>query len=331
MESLLSEYSFEELSTAEATTLKKSFELFKQQLEDAVFGEGILPTTSSRSSEAVDSGGENALNAAAELIEGTRILVFEDNYLNQRLLAKHLDKWDCVTFMTASGAEGMKVLETETIDLVLMDLRMPQMTGFEISDIIRGHENKAIRQLPIIALTADFRIQDMDNSELHGMNDYLLKPYSADALFIKILTNKMGLKKLEEVNEAIVVEESQAFSKDSTVSLDHLYEDCMGELDQVAELLHLFKQNVLEFVGTLKFQLKKEDFYGIGFAVHKIKSGLAMMRTDRLYQLVLQMEKCSKEQRDLTQLNTLFELFITEYPGIEHQLDLEFEKLTKAH
>ena len=266
---------------------------------------------------------------AAKLIKGSRILVFEDNPLNQRLIEERLKSWGCSVFVTDNGKYGIGLLEEQDIDIVLMDLRMPAMDGFEISGLIREHKSKTISQIPIIALTADFTVKDKEKSELNGINDYILKPYSPDELLLKLIANKntmdtkMNLQEQTLTSFSIKTIESHAFS------LDPIFEDCMGKMELLEELVRLYKQNILEFIGEVKHHLKQKDFDALDFSLHKISSALAQMQTTELQSIVVQMDNCCKSDRDLKHLNFLYDCFVTEYPNTQAAIDAELDRLKK--
>ncbi len=121
-----------------------------------------------------------------EDLQGMKILVFEDNPLNQFLIKQHLKSWNCQYFITENPIEGLNILQNETIDIVLMDLRMPIMDGYEVTRRIRENKATHINNVPIIALTADFGIQEQDKCQAEGINAFILKPYTADELYSKI-------------------------------------------------------------------------------------------------------------------------------------------------
>jgi len=269
------------------------------------------------------------LQDAAKLLKGTRILVFEDNPINQRLIERRLQKWGCIVFVTENGAYGLNLLEEQEIDLILTDLRMPGMSGFEITECIRNHKSQAISELPVIALTGDFTIRDNDTSETHGFNDYLLKPYSPDELLMKLLANKKSMEKKLNLSESTPEILSNKNKETEEFSLDSIFNDCMQQVDLVKELVQLYRQNVLEFIGEVKMYLLQEDFEKLGFSLHKMKSGLAMMRTNELLEIVKQMERCCKAEKDLKHLNFLFECFLNEYPMTESKISTELDRLQK--
>ncbi len=129
-----------------------------------------------------------------------------------------------------------------------------------------------------------------------------------------------------------IVSESGASEQSGTresvkIDLGSVLRDCLGETDLLEELVRLFKQNSLEFIGQVKLHLQNLDYEGIRFASHKIKSGLRMMKTHELLAIAEQIEAESKTGRDVKHLNFLFDCFVKEYPGIEKAIDLELGNL----
>ncbi|MDO6595771.1 7TM diverse intracellular signaling domain-containing protein [Oceanihabitans sp. 2_MG-2023] len=119
------------------------------------------------------------------------ILVVEDNKLNQMVMGKLLKSFSDVTYtMVNNGQEALDALKTETFNVVLMDLQMPVMDGYEATEIIRsGIFNEAITKIPIIAVTADAMQETKQRVLDLGMNDYLTKPVNKDVLLAKIASS----------------------------------------------------------------------------------------------------------------------------------------------
>jgi CheY-like chemotaxis protein len=115
---------------------------------------------------------------------GLRILLVEDNYINQRMALKMLEKFGCSAKTAVNGKEAVSLLESQPFDLVLMDVQMPEMDGFEATRMIRLPSSKTLnREVPIIALTAAAIKGDRKKCIDAGMNDYLSKPVNPDELF----------------------------------------------------------------------------------------------------------------------------------------------------
>ncbi len=275
------------------------------------------------------SNNSNHLKEGAKFVKGMGILVFEDNLLNQRLIEQRLKIWGCKAFVTDNCQYGLNIMNRHHIDVVLMDLRMPGMSGFEIAQRIRHVQNEKIRMVPIIALTADFSIRDKEESELNGINDYILKPYSPDELLLKLVKNKKQGDLDQEDAGIKLINVEEVATESEEFSLDAVLADCMGEIELVEELVLLFKQNVSEFMTVASEHLQKGDFKALEFALHKIKSGLAMMQIDNLHNIVVRMHKNSKEGQDLSFLNNLYQEFLEAYPQVELMIDGALLKLRK--
>ena len=109
-----------------------------------------------------------------------RVLLVEDNPVNQLVAKGMLGKLGCEVLLANHGAEALSLLETQHVDLVLMDCNMPVMDGYETTRRIRQKE--AIAKLPIIALTANALADERDRCRAAGMDDYLAKPFRKDEL-----------------------------------------------------------------------------------------------------------------------------------------------------
>ncbi|MBI5850650.1 MAG: response regulator [Planctomycetes bacterium] len=119
-----------------------------------------------------------------------RVLLVEDNAVNQKLARLLLERMDCTVDVAANGLEAIRMSGTFRYDLVLMDCSMPEMDGFEATARIRAREavvSPGGRRLPIIALTANAMQGDHDRCKEAGMDDYLSKPVTAAALRAAVL------------------------------------------------------------------------------------------------------------------------------------------------
>lgn len=119
-----------------------------------------------------------------------KVLIVEDHAMNQLVVKKTLEKqWNNIQITIANnGEEAIKYLSTqETYDIILMDLQMPVMDGYETTAYIRNNMPPAIADIPILAMTAHTHIAEGNKFQEFGMNDYLLKPFDPQQLFEKIV------------------------------------------------------------------------------------------------------------------------------------------------
>lgn len=130
---------------------------------------------------------EKRLNEIEEVksLNNARILLVEDNALNVKIAQKFLARWDTVVSVAENGEVAVELVKNEPFDLILMDLQMPVMDGYEASRAIREF-NKLI---PIIALTAEATADIRDLALGFGMNDYISKPFKPENLFSTIATH----------------------------------------------------------------------------------------------------------------------------------------------
>jgi CheY-like chemotaxis protein len=115
------------------------------------------------------------------------ILVVDDNHINRLLLNKVIAKWGATADFAENGVQAIEKLEAnQNFDVVLMDVYMPEMGGIEATQIIRAKPDPYFQQLPIIALTASMLINERDEIDAAGMNDYILKPFDPKSLQEKL-------------------------------------------------------------------------------------------------------------------------------------------------
>ncbi|WP_432711916.1 ATP-binding protein [Pedobacter sp.] len=117
-----------------------------------------------------------------EVFKAKRILVVDDNDINVLIAKRMLNKWGLLTEVANNGREAIDKVRNGAFDLVFMDVRMPDMDGFEATRIIRSLEGDYFKTLPIIALTASTMADEHESFENSGMSGHLLKPLSPPLL-----------------------------------------------------------------------------------------------------------------------------------------------------
>jgi len=129
----------------------------------------------------------NKEQLSEQIISNQKILVVEDNLINQKVIAQILKTWNCYFEVANNGREGLKLLSKTNFDIVLMDLQMPVLNGFETTKLIReGVAGVKMKNIPIIALTADAFPETKIRVIETGMNDFVSKPFKKQELNNKI-------------------------------------------------------------------------------------------------------------------------------------------------
>ncbi|KAB1064510.1 PAS domain-containing hybrid sensor histidine kinase/response regulator [Salibacter halophilus] len=120
-------------------------------------------------------------------LKGYHILLVEDNPINQKIAAQFLNKWGAKVTVSENGKDALDVITSKDFDLILMDLQMPEMDGYEATKAIRSIDEEYFKNIPVVALTADAFNEVRDNVLEVGMNDYVTKPINPEE-FLKVMT-----------------------------------------------------------------------------------------------------------------------------------------------
>ncbi len=139
---------------------------------------------------------EPGLWRPVSLFKNQRVLVVEDNPVNQQVVQSQLEQMGLGVELASDGAEGVERVRQGGVDLVLMDIQMPVMDGYEATKAIRSFN----QDIPVVALTAAALIEDRDKALNAGMNDHLGKPFSGQQLF-KMLEQWLELAPMVQQSE----------------------------------------------------------------------------------------------------------------------------------
>lgn len=131
------------------------------------------------------------LSSELEIKSPSRVLLVEDNAINQLVASEMLAHFGCSTEVANNGSEAVEFIKTNSYDLVLMDCQMPVMDGYEATVEIRNWEREMGRkEIPIVALTANALSGEKEKCLQAGMNKFMTKPFTMDS-FAKILGVKL--------------------------------------------------------------------------------------------------------------------------------------------
>ena len=220
----------------------------------------------------------NELTMSSKLVRedlrGKRVLLVEDNAYNRMLAKSFLRLAHIVVTEAENGAVAVELARTQEFDLILMDLLMPVMNGYEATAIIR---NDLTLHVPIIALTANALRGDNQKCLDAGMNDYLSKPYKENEL-------------LKMVHEWVVVSRRHKPGADRLYRTDTLKEASNNDPVFVAYMLRTFLQSGESWLVSLHQGFSDGSLEALKEAAHKIRPSLAHLHIYQVLQLVTQLE-----------------------------------------
>lgn len=165
---------------------KRLLELYGSKIYlDSVLGEGSQFYFTLRLEEGVKKDiveDQAAVDSMIERIKGLRILAVDDNQMNRLILEKFLKKWGIEYDSVEDGHRAISLVEKRTYDLILLDLQMPNISGFEVAEKIRSFDEKRHQEIPIIALSADIFANIYNKVIDSGIDDFVSKPFKPDEL-----------------------------------------------------------------------------------------------------------------------------------------------------
>ncbi len=205
-------------------------------------------------------------------IKNIRVLVVEDIALNQLLMKTLLDDFGFERDIVGNGKIAIEKLETKSYDIILMDLQMPEMNGFEATEYIRNQMNSNI---PIIALTADVTTVDLAKCKAVGMNDYIAKPVDERLLYSKIV----GLVKKPALSKSIESEinDSDENKKMKCTDLDFLIHRTKSNPKLMMEMISLYLEQTPPLISAMKQSFHDKDWNSLYSAVHKMIPSFSIM------------------------------------------------------
>ncbi len=235
--------------------------------------------------------------------EPLSILLVEDNEINRLYASALLKKWNCRVEIAENGKEAVDKASRQPFDLILMDVQMPVMDGYEATRIIRSGLPPGNR-VPILALTANASVKEADKCLDSGMNDCVSKPFTPEQLFRRI-------KKFRPISDAP--------EKEKMINLNYLVNASPDDDTFVQSMVKAIITNLPESIDTIRKETERKNWMKVAEAVHRIKSSLKMIglessrknaalieelvyneRPDRIASLATDL--CNDLQRALTEL-----------------------------
>jgi CheY-like chemotaxis protein/HPt (histidine-containing phosphotransfer) domain-containing protein len=248
-----------------------------------------------------------------------RILVAEDNSTNQQVVVGIMRNLGLCADVVANGLEAVKAIESIAYDLVLMDVQMPEMDGFEATRAIRNLPlNFSRKRVTVIAMTAHALQGDRERCINAGMDDYVTKPISPQTL-VEVF------KKCLPAAQHEAPEASQKAVETSSTGIDHVFDRegvfsrLMGDTDLIKTVIRGYIEDIPRQIKKMREKLKVADAVAVSHVAHYIKGASANVGGESLRKVAFEIEKLAKTG-DLTATAALMDSLEAEFGRLKEAL-----------
>ncbi len=245
-----------------------------------------------------------------------RVLVVEDNAVNRKVVEGILTRRNYDVGTAENGRAAMELLTRKAFDLVLMDVQMPEMDGFEATRRIRA--DARLRGMPIVAMTAHAMKGDRERCLEHGMDDYLTKPVKADALEETVQKWLPGAKTQRKPVEPAVGQPPPAVDRedrpDSPLNLERALLQLGGDRELLDDAVDTFLANAPQALERLSAAIAAADGANVALAAHTLKGAASNICAEPTRRLAQQLELAGN--------SGTFETAASLLPALQARLDL---------
>ncbi len=238
-------------------------------------------------------------------LQRLRVLVAEDNPINQMLVRENMKQWHIPYEIVDNGMDLIEAHLENPADVVLMDVLMPRMDGLTATRHIRNELAEPFNKVPIIALTAYAMNEDEERCRAAGMNDYIAKPFSPAQLLQKIihytLREQVRAGRIQQDIEEIPAPGAAKFDKDylSNVDLTNLEEFVRGNEKLKRALIQTMVDQAPQYKQEFREYLEHEQWDDLFKTVHKLKPNVTLMGFTNITGLLHELNEDLRVQRNL--------------------------------
>jgi PAS domain S-box-containing protein len=286
----------------------------------------------------IDKRGDRQISIDKHEAENIRILLVEDNKINQQLALDTIRTWqsEITVEVAENGVAALEMLSKNNYSLIFMDIQMPLMDGVEATRRIRDGQVKGKENIPIIAMTAHALKDEKDKCLAAGMNDYLTKPFVPEDLFYKIkyfgsqqvqimvkagkfVSSNLESSVTEKQDEVVVViDDSLIFKNFSIESLNKIYK---GNVRQIHKILKMYYDTVGDEIKDMKKAYDNGDLQVTQNRAHALKPKMTYLGRNDIQENAKNIEVTIKMNNfDHADLRYWIEGICSEWQKIEDEL-----------
>lgn len=260
-----------------------------------------------------------AVDEFSHSLRGLKVLLVEDNKMNQMVACKFLKKWGVETDIAADGMEAIDKLKTNWYQLILMDLQMPNLDGYATTRFIRNNMQDYLKHVPILALTASALMNVKQNTLEAGMNDFITKPFNPKDLYAKLLKYSSSVYAMNTRPQPASLQKFQH------IDLNYLEDVSASDKKFIKEMIRLFMKQTPGFIDILQRATQTADWANIRYMAHKMKATIAMMGIAELQPVIMQLEKYASQESQLAEVVTLVKKIATICDEVYEELEQRLE------
>jgi len=220
------------------------------------------------------------------------ILVAEDNPINIKFIQSLFEEYNIGATIAQNGKIAIEQIKNNNYDLLLMDIEMPEMNGYDTTKYIR---NDLQNNIPIIAMTAHAMAGEKEKCLRLGMNDYISKPINAELLFKKMMHLAASKIKAKENNT----------QKPKLINLDFIVRSMKGKKAVIRELIDIFLQQVPEELANLNDAVVQTNYPAIKAYSHKMISSVSMLEVPGTVPILEEMENFGTLESNIEDIRSL--------------------------
>ena len=213
-------------------------------------------------------------NVDGSILNGLKILITDDNEDN-RIVARDtlISKANVEIYEASNGQETIDLVKDIQFDVILMDVQMPVMNGFDATRFIRANFDSPAKDTPIIGLTASVLRTDLDKCREAGMDSYIPKPFNAQQLITGIAqVLNIALKVNKETHPV-----SQGKQQSRVTDMAYLEQFCLSDRKKMQKYINMFLDSAQPFIEKITGALTQDDYQEIAIQVHGYKTKFMMM------------------------------------------------------
>lgn len=262
----------------------------------------LIPYTIGKATKISKSSPRNSSEEKEAKAAQLYVLLVEDNEINRLYAKSVLKNWHCITDTAENGLVAIEKIKSHEYDVVLMDIQMPIMDGYETTKAIRLMESPQ-GEVPILALTANATKADVDKCIASGMDDYLPKPFTPDDLYRKLFTElKIAPRKKTRKKPSVGAKK--------LYNLEYLRSVSGNDEEFIREMILTFTESIPSQLVEMKNALASEDWAQLARNAHQIKPSFTLMGLTALRSNIVFIEENSKTGTRLDEVAQVVSAFI---------------------